>query len=308
MNVLFLILLNVIFPVFLLIGVGVLLHRTFKFDLNTLSKINTYFLLPTVSFVNIYQSDLAGGTLLHIVGFLMLQSCCLIVISIGVSRTAGFNRSLSSTFTNSVVLYNSGNFGLPVSQLVFHNNPIGLSVQVIVTIYQNLLTNTFGLANAVSAQSQGNKMVKELLKNPIVYAFLLGLGLKALKVPIPTFLWSPIQNVSNAFLAIALITLGAQSAYLRFNRISLPLAMSLIGRLLVSPAIALCLIWALRLEGTAAQALFIASSYPTSRNSAVFALEYGNDPEYAAQTVLLSTFLSSMTVAAVVYASKLLFA
>lgn len=308
MNVLFLILLHVIFPVFLLIGAGVLLHRTFKFDLNTLSKINTYFLLPTVSFVNIYQSELGGGMLLSIMGFLMLQSCCLIVISKGVSRTAGFNRSLSSSFTNSVVLSNSGNFGLPVSQLVFQNNPVGLSVQVIVMIYQNLLTNTFGLANAVSVQNQGGKMAKELLKNPILYAFFLGLGLKALTVPIPAFVWSPIQNVSNAFLAIALLTLGAQSAYLRLNRISLPLAMSLIGRLLISPMIALCLIWALRLEGTTAQALFIASSYPTSRNSAVFALEYGNDPEYAAQTVLLTTLLSSVTVAAVVYASKVIFA
>jgi predicted permease len=56
-----------------------------------------------------------------------------------------------------------------------------------------------------------------------------------------------------------------------------------------------------------AQALFIASSYPTSRNSALFALEYNNHPEYAAQSVLLSTLLSSITVAIAVYLSKILF-
>lgn len=52
MDVFFLILLNVVLPVFFLIAAGVLLHRKFKFDMKTLSKLNTYFLMPCVSFVN----------------------------------------------------------------------------------------------------------------------------------------------------------------------------------------------------------------------------------------------------------------
>jgi predicted permease len=39
----------------------------------------------------------------------------------------------------------------------------------------------------------------------------------------------------------------------------------------------------------------------------MFALEYDNHPEYAAQTVLLSTLLSSFTVALVVYLAKIVF-
>lgn len=60
MAVFFLIIKNVIFPIFLLIGVGALLHRKFVFDLNTLSKLNTYFLLPAVCFVNIYEGSISG--------------------------------------------------------------------------------------------------------------------------------------------------------------------------------------------------------------------------------------------------------
>ncbi|MDF2651078.1 MAG: transporter, partial [Paenibacillus sp.] len=93
----------------------------------------------------------------------------------------------------------------------------------------------------------------------------------------------------------------------QFKQLSGALIFSLIGRLLVSPILALILILLLHLEGTTAQALLIASSFPTSRNSAVFALEYGNHPEYAAQVVLLSTLFSSLTVTVVVYVSKLLF-
>jgi predicted permease len=307
MTLLALIVLNVILPIFFLIAAGVLLQRKFTLNLNTLSKLTTYFLLPCVGFVNIYESRIQGTILLSILGFLLLQSACLIALSTGMAKAAKFDHSLSSVFKNSFVLSNSGNFGLPVSQLVFYQNPLGLSIQIVVTIFQNLLTYTYGLMNSVSVQSNRTKAVGELLKNPMIYALLLGLLLNAAKIDIPAFLWTPIENSSNAFLAVALVTLGAQSAYLKIGRFSLPLVLSLSGRLIFSPLIALFLILSLQLEGTTAQALLIASSFPTSRNSALFALEYGNHPEYAAQAVFMSTIFSSLTVTVVVYGSKMLF-
>jgi malate permease and related proteins len=82
---------------------------------------------------------------------------------------------------------------------------------------------------------------------------------------------------------------------------------TVIGRLVISPCIALLLIFLLGLTGTIAQALFIASSFPTSRNSALLALEYNNHPDIASQAVLLTTILSSITVTFVIYLSRVLF-
>lgn len=212
MEILFVIVLNVILPVFLLIGVGAFLHRKFIFDMNTLSKLTTYLFLPTMSFVNIYQSSIDGDTFFQIIGFLMIQGLCLMGISAGIAKLGKFDKGLSATFKNSIVLKNSGNFGLPVSQLVFQGNPLGLSVQVVVLLFQNLLTYTYGLMNSVSVNTGGLKAVKEFLKNPIIYALLLGMVFNSLSVKIPFFLWNPIENLSSAFLAMALITLGAQSA------------------------------------------------------------------------------------------------
>ncbi|MDQ0198266.1 hypothetical protein [Neobacillus ginsengisoli] len=67
-------------------------------------------------------------TLLHIFSFLVIQNLCLMIFSTGISKMAKFESSLSSTFKNSVVQSNSGNFGLPVSQVVFQHNPLGLSM------------------------------------------------------------------------------------------------------------------------------------------------------------------------------------
>ncbi|MCM3411781.1 AEC family transporter [Metabacillus litoralis] len=307
MNVFLTILLNVILPVFLLIAIGAFLHRKFTFDMGTLSKLNSYLLMPAVGFANVYQSKMGGNTLLLIISILIVQSMFLMIVSSLLSKMFKLENGLSSAFKNSVVLSNSGNFGLPVSQLVFQNNPLGLSIQIVVMIFQNLLTYTYGLFNTVSVNKKGMQALKIFLRNPVCYAFLLGMFFQITSLRLPGYIWVPVENISNAFLAIALITLGAQSAFIKITRLSKPLILSLLGRLIVSPTIAFIVIFLFNIEGTIAQALFIASSFPTSRNSSLFALEYNNYPEYAAQAVLLSTLCSMFTVTIVVYLSEILF-
>lgn len=308
MQVFLLIVLQVILPVFVLILIGVFFHRKYSFDLGTLSKMLNYIFLPVVGFSNMYSSHFSGTTFAMIVGFLLFQNGVLMIFTEIVSRLFKFDRRLAATYKNSVVLNNSGNFGIPISQLVFTGNPLGQSIQVIVMIFQNIITNTYGLMNAMAGQSKGILFaLKEFLRNPILYGMLLGLILNLTHLDLPIFIEKPIDTLTAAFLAVALITLGAQSAYLKITKISTPLVLSLVGRLLISPTIALGIILILGIEGTVAQALFIASSFPSSRNSALFALEYDNYPEYAAQTVILSTIFSSITVAVVVYLSQILF-
>ncbi|WP_081810912.1 AEC family transporter [Bacillus sp. UNC438CL73TsuS30] len=270
-------------------------------------KIYSLKAMPAVSFANVYESNIKGETLLHILSFLVIQNLCLMIISTGISKVAKFESGLSSTFKNSVVLSNSGNFGLPVSQVVFQHNPLGLSIQVVVMIFQNLLTYTYGLFNSVSVDKAKFQAIKTFLKNPVIYAFLFGFVLHAVSIKLPEFVWTPIKNTSNAFIAIALITLGAQSAFLKITSLSLPLVLSLVGRLILSPCMAIFIILLLKLDGTTAQSLLIASSFPTSRNSSLFALEYGNHPEYAAQAVLMSTVFSIITVTTVIFSAHLLF-
>ncbi|WP_419888221.1 AEC family transporter [Neobacillus niacini] len=307
MNILFHILLDIIFPIFLLIGAGALLQRKIRLDLSTLSTLTVYFLLPAVCFVNIYESKMSSELIGQTLIFLILFNVLLILTSMVIAKANRFDRKLSSTFKNSMVLSNSGNYGLPVSELVFAVNPAGMSIQIIISIFQNLLTFTYGFFNSVSAQSSGRDIIRKIIRLPVIYALLLAILLKWLHIQIPPFLWKPIENSSNAFLAVALVTLGAQVAFLKITRISKPIVWIVIGRLIISPIVGLVVIYSLGLTGITAQALFIASSFPTSRNSALLALEYDNYPEYASQAVLLTTVISSITVAVVVFLSKILF-
>lgn len=307
MAVLSLIFLEVIAPLLILLAVGVILQRKFSLQLGTLSKLLTYCFLPVNGFINMYQSSMPLSVFGQIILFLLLFTAFSISFTEITSRLFKLDRGVAATYKNSVVLMNSGNYGIPVSQLVFQTNPLGVSIQLIVMVYQNLLTFTYGLYNMVSVKSQGNAILKELLRLPMIYAIILGVICASFHVDIPTVLWNPITSIADAFLAVALITLGAQVAQIQLKRPHVVLYLSTIARLLIGPAAALGIIFLLGLDGTVAQSLFIASSFPTSRNSSIFALEYNNNPDLAAQTVLVTTILSSITVTIVVYLAGILF-
>ncbi|KPC98304.1 Membrane transport protein [Geobacillus sp. BCO2] len=193
------ILLQVMVPMLLIVGLGAGLHRFFHLDLNTLSKLNMYVLLPAVAFINVYDSELNGKVLAAILGFLLLQNSGLIVLSMMMAKLLKLERSLSAVFQNTIVLNNSGNFGIPVSQLVFHQYPLGATIQIMVTIFQNFLTNTYGVYQFVSGNRKRGKWAAEIWKNPVLHALLLGVVCRWLHVPIPSCLWTPFSGSPMRF-------------------------------------------------------------------------------------------------------------
>lgn len=75
----------------------------------------------------------------------------------------------------------------------------------------------------------------------------------------------------------------------------------------MGPLLALAMIYLINIDGIVAQSLFIASSFPTSRNTSTIAMEYQIEPELHAQIVLFSTLFSMITVTIVIYLSYILF-
>ncbi|HEX5563487.1 MAG TPA: AEC family transporter [Sporosarcina sp.] len=300
--------LNVIVPILILVVLGAGLQRKFAFNLKAVSNLITYCLMPAAVFINLYETEIDIQVLLEIIGYLVAFSLVIIIVTTTLSKVLKLDRGEAAIFKNSISLINSGNYGIPVSQLLFHANPLGISIQIIVMVFQNVLTYTYGLYNLISATKSGLEILKSLLKMPVIHAMLLGGLLNWLHVPIPNFVWVPISHLSDAFLAIALILLGAQLAQIELKTIvNRTIVTSSIGRLIIGPTVALLLIFVFGLDGVVAQSLFIASSFPTSRNSSTLALEYDVNPDLAAQTVLFSTIASAITVTFVVYLSGILF-
>ncbi len=298
---------EIIVPVFILIGIGVVLHRIFQFDLYTLAKVNIYFIVPGFIFLKLYETAFSLSLFLSVLTFFSILIVVLYFVSNVISRLFGYSRSIRASFTNSILFYNSGNYGVPVNDLVFKQDPFAMSIQVIILTFQNILTFSWGIFALKTVEGSKVSALLGYFKMPVLYAMLLGVGFNLLDVTVPEFVLIPADYIADSMIAIALLTLGAQVAQLRLSKNLSVVYVSLIIRLLLGPLIALGIIFVLGIEGVTAQALFISSAMPTAVNSAIIAQEYENEPELSAQIVLASTVFSMITVTAVISVGRLLF-
>lgn len=301
------IILEVLVPILLLILLGVVLQIKFEFDLRQFSALITYCLMPASVFVNILNVNIKADVLLQIIYYVVLYSIILIIFSHIICRFLKLNPGQDAALKNSISLMNSGNYGLPVSNLIFSHNPIGVSIQVFILIFQNLLTYTYGIYNILSTTKTFKEIIISFLRLPVFHALILGIIFNYFKLSLPKPILLPLNHLADAFIAIALIVLGAQLAKIKINFFQRVITWSLVGRLIVGPALSLALIYLLHIDGIVAQSLFIASSFPTSRNTSTIAMEYQVEPELHAQIVLFSTLLSAITVTTVIYLSYTLF-
>ncbi|EEM90118.1 AEC family transporter [Bacillus anthracis] len=301
------IILDVILPILILMLIGAILQRKFQFNLKQLSTLITYCLMPAAVFVNIYDIRIEIDLLLQIIYYLMLYSLSLIIVSHFISKILKLEKGESAALKNSISLMNSGNYGLPVSQLIFSHNPVGVSIQIFIVIFQNLLTYSYGIYNLLSATKTIGGIIQSFLRLPVFHALVLGILFQSFTIQLPNSILLPLNQLANGFVAIALILLGAQLSNIKLNFSHRVITWALIGRLLMGPLVALAMIYLLNIDGIVAQSLFIASSFPTSRNTSTIAMEYQIEPELHAQIVLFSTLFSIVTVTVVIYLSYILF-
>ncbi|WP_173917212.1 AEC family transporter [Halobacillus sp. Marseille-Q1614] len=299
--------LNIIVPVFILIGLGAWMHIKFRLDLYTLAKLNIYFLSPGFVLVNLYESSFSLDLLGQIFLFFSIFIVSLYVLVQIVGKIGRYKKSVRGVFTNSVLLYNSGNYGVPVNDLAFKQDPFAATVQVIIMTFQNVLSYTFGVFSLRAVEEGKLKALTGLLRMPAIYAMAAGVLLNVSNVQLPEFVIKPGEYIANAMIGIALLTLGAQVAQLKFKLKLLVVYLSLMIRLLLGPVIAFFIIVLLGYDGLLAQALLISSGMPSSVNSAIISQEYNNEPELAAQIVLSSTIFSMITVTLTIFAAQQLF-
>lgn len=298
---------EIILPIFIIMGIGYILQKRFDLDVQTLARLNIYFLVPGFIFVRLYETNIVLNMFLQIILFIIVYVFILYIIGIIVTKVIRLKNGQNITFVNSLVFFNSGNYGVPVNDLVFKSDPFAASIQVIVLMFQNIFIYSYGIFSMQAASKGRLQALLSYFKMPVTYALISGLVLGAYNIPIPQFIWVPANYIADSMIALSLLTLGAQVAKLKFSFNMSSVYLSVIIRLCIGPIIAFGMILITGMTGIVAQALLIASAMPTSINSAVIAQEYRNHPDMAAQIVLFSTLVSAFTVTFFIYFARIMF-
>lgn len=318
MNVFLYILNHNIIPILVLVILGYLLGKKFELSIYTLSKLNFYIFVPAFIFVNLYTTSIPQDMLKVVAAVILLLLLNMIIVKI-YAKIRGFNEGYKNAFTNSVLFANTGNIGVPLITLVFSSPPfivngtapylgLALTAQVMVLVVQDTAMNTLGFFYAGKANTHWKNSVLKVLKMPAIYCVVLAVILKTVNYDFTlTPVWPALEYAKNALVSVALVTLGVQLSMTTFALKNPDAFMSAFMRLLVSPVFALIVIYILNLKGVIAQVVMITAALPTAVNTALIAVECENYPDFASQTVMISTFLGALSLVLMIFLARLIF-
>lgn len=295
------IIVHISLPIILLIGVGYGFQKIFKTDMRTFVKLQMYLIMPAMVFIRILETDYTASMMLVVAEYVALLMAGLYIISRVYSALMRFERPTRNATTNLMMLMNTGNYGFPLIDLTFQGDPVATASQVLIVLIQNIVGSTVGVYQASAGQASRRTALLSIVKMPILYAIILGAVLRITSVAVPDFLLVPLQYLDNAFIGIALVSLGVQLAEVKLSEgMGRVLATSAV-KILSAPLLGFALVLLLGIKGVLAQALIIGISTPVAVNTAVFAREFNNEPAYTAQVVAVTTVLCTLTLPVVIW-------
>jgi predicted permease len=286
---------NISLPILLMILVGFGFQKIFHVDVRTLTKLMMYLLIPVLIFVKVIDVDMTWDLLLTVVGFTMLLEVAVFIVGWGTGRLLRQTPGKRGVTVNSMVLLNTGNYGIPLVDLAFSANPMAAASQLFIVVIQNIMTQTVGVWQVCKGCQRQERPWKAIVKMPTLYVMVLAVLLRSWGVEIPKPVMIPLNYMSDAFIAVALMVLGMQLAEVKLGEGLGQVMIVSVIKVVTATLLGFALVLALGIKGMLAQALIIGISTPSGVNTVVLSAEFDAEPGYAAQLVLMTTVMCTFT-------------
>jgi malate permease and related proteins len=282
-----------ILPIFTLAGVGFLVVRYLRVDVQTLSRVTLYALSPCLVFDMLVSSKVGSDEFGRLALFALGTVLCMGVIAWLTAQALRLDRVMASAFVVVVMFANGGNYGLPLTLFAFGEE--ALARATIYFVISLMLTYTLGVFLSSRGRSSASEALLGVFKIPNLYAAAAASVLMISGVTPPPAVMRPIKLLSNAAIPMMLLVLGMQ-----LERAVKPESPRLVGlavglRLIVSTLIGLLLAQALGLNGAARQAGILQTAMPVAVVTTILAVEFQIEPTFVTSVVFLSTILSPIT-------------
>jgi predicted permease len=190
---------------------------------------------------------------------------------------------------------NTGNIGIPIMMLAYGKGLLGDIV--ILFVISNLLQFSVGL---MLLSPRGNRWL--WLKNPNIWAAVLGLALAPYRAWIPQFVTTSVDLTGQIAIPLMLFGLGVRLSQDRIDQIGLALKVN--GLYLLAGLITLPIVfWLLPLTPEWMRLVALSAMLPPAVLNYLLSEQYQVEPRTVASVVLLGNILSVGTVPLVVWAT-----
>jgi len=289
---------DILLPVFLVVGIGIVAGRRLDLDARTLSRVAYWILGPVFVFDILARADLAAGLVGRLVLATLLAVAGAGLVGWLIARASGREPQVVAATLSTSVYGNVGNFGLAIVAFTFGADALPLAGIVLVSV--NLTGIVVGVAAARWNEHGAAAALRRAVTAPLTLAVLPALVVNAGNVTLPLWLARPVDLVAAALIPMMLLTLGIQLAGMRRRRPDLRVAPALLAKLLVAPLLAAATAGVVGLTGIPFGVVVLQLAMPPAVFTALIALEHDLVPDLVTTTVLTGTLASVVTLPVVI--------
>lgn len=265
--------------------------------------------LPILLFNNISKSNIDIKENLRVVSFCAVSLITtVIVFYIIVKYIEEDNRKISvmiqGIFRSNYIL-----FGIPIaSSLMGEENIAIVSVLVafLVPLYNILGVIVF---ECFKKNSKINliKVMKRIIKNPLIITCLFGIIVSILKIKIPMFMQSSIKNIAQIASPLALIVLGGSFKISSIKRTYKQLIFTTINRLIILPLVVIPITILVGFDKIEIVSILPMIISPTATTTFTIAQQMDGDAELASQIVVFTSMFSVISITLIIFILKQMF-
>lgn len=283
-----------VLPILLLIALGYAFQRRMGVDANTLNRVNLYLFVPALTLSRLAETPLSVRVITLIAAAVLANAFVLWLSSRLIGQLFRWDSLRQATVTLGAMLGNSGNYGLPLIELILGRAFSGY--QALVLALNNVLTFTVGIWLLARTRLSVQEAVRQVLSMPLLYAVTLGIVLSITDASLPAPLLTALRYLGDGLIPVALVTLGVQLAEQAALQDGTALGVAAFLRLVVSPLSMVAIVHWLGIPSELARVLILGAAVPTAVNTALLAIEFQVNPTLAAAIVLVTTLFSALTV------------
>ena len=274
--------LEIVAPVFILATLGfVWVKLGFEYRLQFVTRLAMTVAVPCLIFTALMKTELDKSTLGTFLVASLLGYVAIAMIGFLLVQLSGLNLR---TYLAPFIFGNTGNLGIPLALFAFGET--GLGYAVVILAVTSVLSFTFGIY-LVAGKGGGSKALKE----PVVWATLLGALFLWQDWQTPRFMTNALDLIGQMAIPLMLITLGVAVARLTPGKLSLAIAVSLL-KLSVCAAIGWAIGVSFGLDHVAFGVMVLQLSTPVAVTSYLLAEKFNADSEAVAGLVVVSTLIA----------------
>jgi len=201
---------DILLPVFALVGIGLVVGGRMGLDPAPLAKVAYYVLAPAFLVDLLREPDIETAVVIQMAVVMVVTTAILSLLGLVAGRLFRWGYSITAATVLVAVFGNVGNFGIPIVTFAFGEEALPLAGVSFLII--NFAAFMIGVTAATWRTSSPGRALVRAITTPTVAVSPIALVLNVNDIGLPLFADRAIGLMADAMIGVMLVTLGVQLA------------------------------------------------------------------------------------------------